>query len=101
MQKSRVNLEEIRKQALMGGGQEKIDKQHEKGKLTARERIDYLLDPGSFTEIGSYVTHRATGLGMEKNHPWGDGVITGMGKIEGRPIYIICTGLYHPRRFGG
>jgi len=90
MQKSRVNLEEIRKQALMAGGQEKTDKQHEKGKLTARERIDYLLDPGSFTEIGSYVTHRATGLGMEKNHPWGDGVITGIGKIEGRPIYIFA-----------
>ena len=90
MQKSRANLEEIRKQVLMGGGQEKIDKQHEKGKLSARERIEYLLDPGTFTEIGSYVTHRATGLGMEKNHPWGDGVITGIGKIEGRPIYIFA-----------
>ena len=90
MQKSRANLGEIRKQALMGGGQEKIDKQHEKGKLTARERIEFLLDLGTFTEIGSYVTHRATGLGMEKMHPWGDGVITGTGKIEGRPIYVFA-----------
>ena len=75
-------------QALQGGGLNKIEKQHQAGKLTARERIDYLLDAGSFHEIDGFVTHRSTQFGMEANHPLTDGVITGWGKIDGRLVYL-------------
>ena len=75
-------------QALQGGGLDKIEKQHQNGKLTARERIDYLLDAGSFHEIDGFVTHRSTQFGMEANHPLTDGVITGWGKIDGRLVYL-------------
>jgi acetyl-CoA carboxylase carboxyltransferase component len=84
------HLEEIRNKARMGGGEERIAAQHAKSKLTARERLDQLLDPGTFVEIGMFVAHRATGFGMEKSHSAGDGVITGWGKIAGSPVYVFA-----------
>ena len=74
----------------MGGGQQRIDKQHAKGKLTARERIHYLLDDGSFEETGILVTHRTTDFGMEKEQYFGDGVVTGYGTINGRLVYVFA-----------
>jgi acetyl-CoA carboxylase carboxyltransferase component len=82
------HLEEKRAAALKGGGEPQIEKQHAKGKLTARERIEKLLDPHTFTETGLFVTHRAKGFGMENFHPATDGVITGWGKVYGRPVYV-------------
>ncbi|WP_379952899.1 acyl-CoA carboxylase subunit beta [Dokdonia sp. R78006] len=76
--------------AHLGGGQKRIDKQHEKKKLTARERIHYLLDDGSFEEIGILVTHRTTDFGMEKEIYYGDGVVTGYGTVNGRLIYLFA-----------
>ncbi|MDD3827917.1 MAG: acyl-CoA carboxylase subunit beta [Anaerolineae bacterium] len=75
-------------QARLGGGQDRIDRQHAKGKLTARERIEALLDPGTFREIDPFVTHRTVGFGMEEQRILGDSVVTGWGKIAGRPIYV-------------
>jgi len=72
----------------MGGGQRRIDGQHKKGKLTARERIDVLLDPGSFEEWDTYVEHRCTDFGMEKQSIAGDGVVTGYGTVNGRLIFV-------------
>ncbi len=74
--------------AHQGGGQKRIDKQHEKKKLTARERIAYLLDEGSFEEMGILVTHRTTDFGMENEIYFGDGVVTGYGTIDGRLVYV-------------
>jgi len=81
-------LEEKRKKAQQGGGQDRIDTQHKKGKLTARERIDLLLDKGSFEEWDMFVEHRSTDFGMEKNKIPGDGVITGHGTINGRLVFV-------------
>lgn len=75
-------------EALLGGGQDRIDAQHKKGKLSARERIDFLLDEGSFEEIGKFVMHRTRDFGMDKQHFLGDGVITGYGTINERLIYV-------------
>ena len=75
-------------EALLGGGKDRIEKQHQKGRLTARERIDVLLDEGSFEEIGKFVTHRSTEFGLETQQYLGDGVVTGYGKINGRLVYI-------------
>jgi len=72
----------------MGGGKERIDAQHKRGKLTARERLDLLLDPGSFTELDMFVTHRCTDFGLEKQQIPGDGVVTGWGTIGGRDVYV-------------
>ena len=83
-----AELEAKNEEALKGGGEARIAKQHEKGKLTARERIDLLLDEGSFEEIGKFVTHRATDFGMEKQKILGDGVVTGYGTIDGRLTYV-------------
>ncbi len=74
--------------ARLGGGQKRIDAQHGKGKLTARERIDILLDDGSFEEFDMFVTHRSTNFGMEKTKFLGDGVVTGHGTIDGRVVYV-------------
>lgn len=74
--------------AAAGGGETQVEKQHSRGKMTARERIAVLLDDNTFQEVDGFVTHRATGLGMEKLHPLGDGVITGWGKVNGRLVYI-------------
>src|SRR3990172_1405281 len=80
-------LEQYRQQALEGGGAKRIEDQHKKGKLTARERIDLLLDPGSFQELGMLVQHRSTDFGLDKQKFLGDGVVTGLGTIGGRPVY--------------
>ncbi len=81
-------LEELHQKAELGGGIEKIERQHRAGKLTARERIDLLLDKGSFVELDKFVTHRCTDFGMEKQKIPGDGVITGYGYIDGRLVFV-------------
>lgn len=81
-------LEEKRAEAMLGGGQKRIDSQHKKGKLTARERITLLLDENSFQEMGMFVEHRSKDFGLENEKYPGDGVITGYGTIHGRPIYV-------------
>lgn len=81
-------LEEKIAQARLGGGEKRIEKQHQKKKLTARERIHYLLDEGSFEEMGILVTHRTTDFGMDKEVYYGDGVVTGYGTINGRLVYV-------------
>ncbi|KIC50800.1 MULTISPECIES: acyl-CoA carboxylase subunit beta [Roseobacteraceae] len=83
-----TELESRRADARLGGGQKRIDAQHGRGKLTARERIDLLLDEGSFEEFDMFVTHRCTDFGMEKQKPAGDGVVTGWGTINGRQVYV-------------
>ncbi len=77
-------------EAHLGGGQNRIDKQHKKGKLTARERIHFLMDEGSFEEIGMLVTHRTTDFGMADQQFYGDGVVTGYGTINGRLVYVFA-----------
>lgn len=77
-----------RKAAKLGGGTERIAKQHQQGKLSAHERVTLLLDEGSFEEIGAFVEHRATSFGLDKQHFPGDGVVTGYGKIHGRLVYV-------------
>ncbi len=84
----RARLEEERAKALAGGGEKRVKKQHEKGKLTARERLSLLLDEGSFRESDMLKTHRCTDFGMEKEVYPGDGVVTGHGTINGRPVYV-------------
>lgn len=74
--------------AQLGGGQARIDAQHKRGKLTARERIALLMDEGSFEEIGALVTHRSTNFGLEKQKFYGDGVVTGYGTVHGRLVYV-------------
>jgi propionyl-CoA carboxylase beta chain len=88
MQKIIAELEDKRAQARLGGGQRRIEAQHGKGKLTARERLDVLLDPGSFEEYDMFVTHRATDFGMADTIIPGDGVVTGWGTIDGRLVYV-------------
>src|SRR5438309_8076631 len=82
------HLRELREQARLGGGERRIEAQHAKRKLTARERLDLLLDSGSFVEIDQFVTHRATGFGLENKRYYGDGVVTGYGQIDGRLVYV-------------
>lgn len=81
-------LIELRNEARMGGGEVRIDKQHEQGKMTARERIEMLVDDGSFEELDMFVTHRCTNFGMEKTKFKGDGVVIGHGTIDGRVVYV-------------
>ncbi|SPJ24272.1 acyl-CoA carboxylase subunit beta [Palleronia abyssalis] len=81
-------LQDRRATARLGGGEDRIAKQHEKGKLTARERVELLLDEGSFEEFDMFVTHRATDFNMAQNKVSGDGVITGWGTINGRQVYV-------------
>lgn len=90
MSKNIEALNDKIKQAHLGGGEKRIAQQHEKKKLTARERIDYLLDETSFEEIGILVTHRTTGFGMKDKKIYGDGVITGYGTINGKLIYVFA-----------
>src|SRR3954471_11388199 len=80
-------LEEMEAKALKGGGDERIAKQHQAGKLTARERIEVLFDPGTFVEIDKFVTHRCSDFGMEQQKILGDGVVTGYGLINGRQVF--------------
>ncbi|MDX1902515.1 MAG: acyl-CoA carboxylase subunit beta [Thermonemataceae bacterium] len=81
-------LQQKNQEALLGGGEDKIAAQHKKGKLTARERVNLLLDEGSFEEIGKLVMHRAKDFGLDKQHYLGDGVVTGYGTIDGRLVYV-------------
>jgi len=81
-------LDQMRAEALLGGGAVRIERQHTWGKLTARERLDLLLDPGSFVELDAFVTHRATEFGLAENHVLGDGVVTGHGTISGRLVFV-------------
>ena len=83
-------LNKRRDQARLGGGEKRIASQHAKGKLTARERLELLLDPGSFEEFDMFVNHRATDFGMDKTHFPGDGVITGWGTINGRKTFVFA-----------
>ena len=83
-----LTLEETRQKALIGGGERRIDRQHEKGKLTARERLQLLLDEGSFVEYDAFKTHRCGDFGMHNDKPPGDGVVTGHGYINGRPVFV-------------
>ncbi|MBP1662878.1 MAG: carboxyl transferase [Bacteroidetes bacterium] len=84
------DLIDKRVQAKLGGGEKRIDSQHKKGKLTARERIDMLLDDGSFEELDMFVTHRCTNFGLEKEKYMGDGVVTGHGTIDGRIVFVFA-----------
>ncbi|HEX2898909.1 MAG TPA: carboxyl transferase domain-containing protein, partial [Bacteroidia bacterium] len=74
--------------SLLGGGEKRIEDQHKKGKLTARERVELLMDKGSFEEIGRFVEHRSHEFGLEKQRILGDGVVTGFGKVNGRMVYV-------------
>ena len=80
-------LEQMRQQAIKGGGQERIDQQHGRGKLTARERLALLMDEGTFEEIDSFVIHRSTDFGLADRKFLGDAVVTGHGKVEGRQVF--------------
>src|ERR1700704_3905896 len=81
-------LQQKRSESEQGGGADRIATQHKKGKMTARERLDVLLDPGSFVELDRFVTHRATDFGLADQKVLGDGVVTGWGRVEGRLIYV-------------
>src|SRR5437899_12307387 len=86
-------LQQKRAESLLGGGEERINVQHEKGKLTARERLDALLDPGTFVELDRFVTHRSVDFGLADEKYLGDGVVTGYGRIEGRLVYVFAQDL--------
>ena len=87
----RINrLRELRQEAMESGNQRAVDRQHDLGKLTARERIELLLDKGSFQELDMFVRHQATGFGIEENRPPGDAVITGWGTIDGRTAFVFA-----------
>ncbi len=83
-----ARLERMRAEALLGGGPVRMERQHAWGKLTARERLDLLLDPGSFVELDAFVTHRATEFGLDNQHFLGDGVVTGHGTVNGRLVFV-------------
>ena len=82
------DLESKRSTAMLGGGQQRVDQQHDRGKLTARERINLLLDKDSFEELDTFVTHRSSDFGIGERQYLGDAVVTGYGEIEGRLTYI-------------
>jgi len=86
----RKELQRRHREAEQGGGEERIERQHKAGKLTARERIHLLLDQSTFEETDKFVVHRCTNLGMEKRKIPGDGVITGYGKVDGRLVYLFA-----------
>src|SRR6202171_500320 len=81
-------LHQLKEAAMLGGGSKRIEAQHKKGKLTARERLDLLLDPGTFNELDMFVTHRSTDFGLDEQRIPGDGVVTGYGQIDGRLVYV-------------
>ncbi|MEU0437962.1 carboxyl transferase domain-containing protein, partial [Streptomyces sp. NPDC006290] len=88
----------VREAAVRGPSEKATEAQHAKGKLTARERIELLLDPGSFVEVEQLRRHRATGFGLEAKKPYTDGVITGWGTVEGRTVFVYAHDF---RIFGG
>ncbi|MDR3591369.1 MAG: carboxyl transferase domain-containing protein, partial [Negativicutes bacterium] len=83
-------LKKLQEKVTLGGGAKRIDKQHASGKLTARERIEKLLDPGTFVELDQFVKHRCTNFGMEKEEAPGEGVVTGYGTVNGRLVYVFA-----------
>ena len=83
-------LEKRRQQARAGGGDKRVEAQHKRGKLTARERVELLLDKGSFEEFDMFVEHRSIDFGMEKTRIPGDGVVTGWGTVNGRAVYVFA-----------
>src|SRR6476646_4168156 len=83
-----AQLEELRMQAIHSASEEAVEKQHARGKLTARERVERLLDPGSFRELDTFVRHRTHEFGMDKKRPYGDAVVTGYGTIDGRTVFV-------------
>jgi len=83
-------LREKRREAELGGGEARIEAQHDKGKMTARERIDFLVDDGTFTEVDAFVEHRSTNFGMEEKTFPGDAVVTGYGDIDGRKVFLFA-----------
>jgi propionyl-CoA carboxylase beta subunit len=83
-----AQLDALRAESLLGGGGDRVAKQHSAGKLTARERLELLLDADSFVELDRFVVHRSTEFGVADNHPLGDGVVTGHGRIDGRTVYV-------------
>lgn len=83
-----AELRSLKDAAMVGGGKKRIEAQHKKGKLTARERLDLLLDPGTFNELDMFVTHRSTDFGLDEQRIPGDGVVTGYGQIDGRLVYV-------------
>ncbi len=90
IKKKLETFQHLRSQAEQGGGADRIEQQHGKGKLTARERLDLLLDAGSFVELDRFVTHRCTDFGLADNKPLGDGVVTGYGRVDGRLVYVFA-----------
>jgi len=90
MSSSIERLESMHAQARLGGGAERVERQHAQGKLTARERLDYLLDAGTFYELDEFVTHRATDFGLAEQRTLGDSVVTGWGEIDGRLVYVFA-----------
>src|SRR5213592_3141174 len=83
-----ARLNELKHEAIHAGSEAAVEKQHAKGKMTARERIEKLLDPGSFNELDTFVRHRTIEFGMQENRPWGDAVVTGHGTIDGRRVCV-------------
>ncbi len=90
LEKRIADLEALRERSLEGGGRERIERQHAEGKLTARERVELLLDPGSFFELDRLVVHRSREFGMEKSQIPGDGIVSGAGTVGGRPVYVFA-----------
>lgn len=90
LEKKLAILEEKNSQAELGGGRERQERQHKQGKLTARERIELLMDPGTFQELDKFVVHRCTDFGMEQQKILGDGVVTGFGRVNGRTVYVFA-----------
>src|SRR5690242_11645106 len=85
-----THLEDLERRAELGGGEDRLQRQHAAGKLTARERVDFLFDPGSFQEIDKLVTHRCRDFGMAEQLIPGDGVVAGVGRVDGRPVYAFA-----------
>src|SRR5450759_2675877 len=85
-----AELHDLKEATKLGGGLARIEAQHKKGNLTARERLDLLLDPDTFNELDMFVTHRATDFGLDEQRIPGDGVVTGYGQIDGRPVYVFA-----------
>ena len=89
IEKRLADLEALRERSLQGGGPARTARQHAEGKLTARERVELLLDPGSFFELGRLVEHRSQDFGMERTRIPGDGIVSGAGTVDGRPVYVL------------
>jgi propionyl-CoA carboxylase beta chain len=90
IEKRLADLEALRERSLQGGGPARTARQHAEGKLTARERVELLLDPGSFFELGRLVEHRSQDFGMERTRIPGDGIVSGAGTVDGRPVYVFA-----------